>query len=120
MTHREQSPQVTCVTPLHLWSAHFCRGNRYPPLNASSSIRRETQFQRETDTGLDTAEVVVYTTHALVARNKTTAINRISHDKAVFPPVCCQIKVRSLPKQGKAIHNPTKSVQCNIVNVHYL
>lgn len=84
MTHREQSPQVMCVTPLLLRSPHFCRGNRYPPLNASSSIPKEAQFQRETDTGFHTAEVVVYITHALVARNKTTAINRISHDKTVF------------------------------------
>lgn len=102
MTHHEQSPQVMCVTPLPLWSPHFCRRNRYPPLNASSSIPKGAQFQRETDTGFDTAEVAVYTTHALVARNKTTAINRISHDKTVSPPVRCQIKVRSLPRQGKA------------------
>ncbi|CAN8016496.1 unnamed protein product [Ixodes persulcatus] len=29
MTHREQSPQVMCVTPLLLRSPHFCRGNRW-------------------------------------------------------------------------------------------
>lgn len=99
------------VNKVHKWCAspRFCRRNRYPPLNASSSIPKEAQFQRETDTGFDTAEVAVYTTNTLVARNKTTAINRISHDKTVSPPVRCQIKVRSLPRQGKARQGNSQS-----------